>query len=102
MKWVYTYLILLINTVSGEVIQLISNCLVLALLIGDVEEEGLLHIFYKTVFPDNYAVVLDVTQILMEQAKSCDVAIMEEYFFPYLYSVGLQNNSVYNNAISGT
>ena len=50
-------------------------------------------------FPDNYAVVLDVTQITMEQAGSCDVVPMEEYFFPFLYSIGLQNNSVYNSAI---
>ena len=46
--------------------------------------------------------VLDVTQLLMEQAKSCDVAKMEEYFFPYLYSIGLQHNSVYTDVVSRT
>ena len=51
-------------------------------------------------FPDNYAVVLDVSLIRMQQMKSCDIGMMKEYFYPYMRSIGLQNNSVYNDPIA--
>lgn len=44
--------------------------------------------------------VVDATSILYEQLKSCEIARMEEHFFPFVYAVGLQNNSVYNEVVS--
>ena len=52
------------------------------------------------VFSDNYAVVMDMTKLEAEMAMSCDIAMMEKTFFPIQYAVGLQNNSVYNEAVS--
>ena len=51
---------------------------------------------YYSCLPDKYSLVIDETAIRYEQLKTCEITRMEQNIFPMVYSVGLQNNSVYN------
>ncbi len=49
---------------------------------------------------EKYAAHMDVTAIMMEQRKDCDIRAMKEKFLAMQYSIGMQNNSAYDEPIS--
>ena len=52
-------------------------------------------------FPDNYAVIADVTSYLLKRQVLCEnISRIDEEFAAMNYALGLQKNSVYNEVLS--
>ena len=47
-----------------------------------------------------YAFITDSTLALRQVAETCDLAILQEQFWPLMYAMGTHNNSAYRPVIS--
>ena len=55
---------------------------------------------FQRVYEGNYAYVTDLTSVYGEMAKHCDIARMDETFYPSQYACGAQKNSAYTAPVS--